>query len=76
MDLILKDRYKINNLNQGITLKEALDGVAYSASINIVETKELSKVGISKGDKIKLIDDNNIVFSGVIWDLSKSKKSK
>lgn len=76
MDLILKDRYKINNLNQGITLKEALDGIAYSASIDIVETKELSKVGIFKGDKIKLIDGNNIIFSGVIWDLNKNKKSK
>ena len=76
MDLILKDKYKIKKLNQGITLRESIDGIAYIADINILETKELKHIGISKGDNIKLIEGNVRIFNGVIWELDKSKKSK
>lgn len=76
MDIIFKDKYKINNLNEGISLKEAIDGIAYEANISIIETDKLSSIGISKGDSIKLIEGNVTVFNGVIWDLGKSKKSK
>ncbi len=75
MDLILKDKYKIKNLNQGITLREGIDGIAYIADINILETKNLINIGISKGDNIKLLDGNNKIFNGVIWDLDRNKNS-
>lgn len=75
MDLILKDKYKIKNLNQGITLRESIDGIAYIADINILETKKLTEIGIAKGDSIKLLDGNKQVFCGIIWDLNRDKKS-
>lgn len=76
MDIILKEKYKINNLNEGVELSEALDGIAYSANIDIVETKQLTNIGIAKGDKITIIDGDTTVFNGVIWELSRNKKSK
>jgi hypothetical protein len=82
VDLILKNKYKIQILSESITLKEAIDGIAYTLSISLIETNELKNIGIAKGDSIELFDkayDNRQyiqIFSGVIWDISKNKKSK
>ncbi|ASN68295.1 putative XkdQ-related protein [uncultured Caudovirales phage] len=82
MEVILKSNYKIQNLVEEITLAEALDGIAYTASIKLMQTEELKKIGINKGDSIKIIDisaesnKNTVIFNGVIWDKSYSRKTK
>lgn len=82
MDLVLKNKYKIQILSESVTLKEAIDGIAYTLNISLMETEELKNIGIAKGDSIEIYDylfvSNNYeqVFSGVIWDISKNKKSK
>lgn len=82
MDLVLKNKYKIQLLSESVTIKDAIDGIAYTLNISIIETEELENIGIAKGDSIELFDyefgSSNYaqVFSGVIWDISKNKKSK
>lgn len=82
MDLILKNKYKIQLLSESVTLKDAIDGIAYTLNISIVETDDLDNIGITKGDSIELFDyefrtgNYAQIFSGVIWDISKNKKSK
>ncbi|MHB9946423.1 XkdQ [Clostridium botulinum] len=81
-NIILRNKYKINNLIEGIQLSEAIDGIAYTATINLVETEELKKLGIAKGHNIEVYDidfetkKNKQIFKGVIWDIDKSRKSK
>lgn len=80
--IILRNKYKIDSLSEGIQLSEAIDGIAYTANINLVETEELKKLGIEKGHSIEIYDidfetkKNKQVFKGVIWDMDKSRKSK
>lgn len=80
--IILKNKYKIENLNEGITLSEAIDGVAYTATIKLVETEELKRLGVLKGDNIKIIDTHyelkkpTVLFEGVIWEKNSSKKNR
>lgn len=82
MDLILKNKYKIQLLSESVTLKDVLDGIAYTLDITLVETNELKNIGIVKGDSIELFDyefgSGNYaqIFSGIIWDINKSKKTK
>lgn len=81
-NIILRNKYKIDNLIEGIQLSEAIDGIAYTANINLVETEELKKLGIAKGHNIEVYDidfetkKNKQIFKGVIWDIDKSRKSK
>lgn len=81
-NIILRNKYKINNLIEGIQLSEAIDGIAYTANINLVETEELKKLGIAKGHNVEVYDidfetkKNKQIFKGVIWDIDKSRKSK
>ena len=56
--IILKDSYKVEKLNEGIYLSEAIDGVAYSATVKLVETNELKNIGLVKGDSIVISDVN------------------
>ncbi|MFN1843189.1 hypothetical protein ACK2FW_09185 [Clostridioides difficile] len=56
MKIILNGKYGIANFNEGITLSEAIDGVAYKMDVSLVEPKQLQDIGIKKGDKIVLID--------------------
>lgn len=87
MELVLKNKYKIQNLNEGISLKESIDGIAYTMDVNLVETQELKDIGIAKGDSIHLYDyefsthvigqqSYTKVFDGIIWDINKSRKTK
>ncbi|MCW6075465.1 XkdQ [Clostridium sporogenes] len=80
--IILRNKYKIDALTEGIQLSEAIDGIAYTANINLVETEELKKLGIAKGHNIEVYDidfetkKNKQVFKGIIWDIDKTRKSK
>lgn len=82
MQVILRNKYKIDTLINSITLTEALDGIAYTANIKLVETEELKRLGITKGNSIKIIDisadtnKNTIIFNGIIWSKNSSRKSK
>lgn len=67
---------------EGIQLSEAIDGIAYTANINLAVTEELKRLGIAKGHSIEIYDidfetkKNKQVFKGIIWDIDKSRKSK
>ncbi|HBF7624484.1 XkdQ [Clostridioides difficile] len=82
MKIILNGKYDIANFNEGITLSEAIDGVAYKMDVSLVEPKQLKDINIKKGDKIVLIDiayeskKEEIIFDGVIWETRRSEKSK
>jgi hypothetical protein len=82
MDLVLKNKYKIQIVSESVTLKDAIDGIAYTLNIALVETKELKDIGVVKGDSIELYDyaydDKSYtkIFCGVIWDTDKDKKNK
>lgn len=81
MDLILKNKYKLHNIAEKCTLKDSLDSIAYTMSISIMETDELRKIGIKKGDSIQLFDYEikgayAQIFSGVIWDISRNRKTR
>ncbi|WP_077723597.1 XkdQ/YqbQ family protein, partial [Clostridioides difficile] len=56
MKIILNGKYDIANFNEGITLSEAIDGVAYKMDVSLIEPKQLQDIWIKKGDKIVLID--------------------
>lgn len=82
MELVLKNKYKIQILSESVTLKEAIDGIAYTLNISLIETQELESIGINKGDSIELFDNEfdsgsyTQVFNGIIWEINKNKKSK
>ncbi|HBG7675689.1 TPA: XkdQ [Clostridioides difficile] len=82
MKIILNGKYDIANFNEGITLSEAIDGVAYKMDVSLVEPKQLKDINIKKGDKIVLIDiayeskKEEIIFDGVIWETRRNEKSK
>ena len=80
--IILRNKYRIDILSEGIQLSEAIDGIAYTANIDLIETEELRKLGIAKGHSIEIYDidfetiKNRQVFKGVIWEVNRSRKSK
>ncbi|HCQ6203830.1 TPA: XkdQ, partial [Clostridioides difficile] len=82
MKIILNGKYDIANFNEGITLSEAIDGVAYKMDVSLIEPKQLQDIGIKKGDKIVLIDiayeskKEETIFDGVVWEARRSEKSK
>ena len=46
--ILIKDKYKVQTLNEGISLSEAIDGVSYTAIVKLVETQELKNIGFKK----------------------------
>ncbi len=48
MKIILNGKYDIANFNEGITLSEAIDRVAYKMDVSLVEPKQLQDIGIKK----------------------------
>lgn len=82
MELILRNKYKITLTAESGTLKESIDGIAYTLNLSLINTDEFERLGISKGHSIELYDyafntKNKIrIFSGVVWDINKSKKTK
>ena len=41
MELVLKNKYKIQILSESVTLKEAIDGIAYTLNISPVSYTHL-----------------------------------
>lgn len=82
MELILRNKYKITLTIENGTLKESIDGIAYTLNLSLINTKEFENLGIAKGQSIELYDyafnskDKVRIFSGVVWDINKSKKTK
>lgn len=82
MNIILNDKYEIKNVSEGVSFNEAIDSIAYTATVKLVETDEVKNIGIKKGDKIKIKDisfetkKEITIFNGVIWDVNTSKKNK
>ena len=82
MELVLKNKYKIQILSESVSLKDSIDGIAYTLNLSLVETDELKAIGIAKGDSIELYDyeyektNYAKVFNGIIWDISNNVKSR
>lgn len=82
MNIILNDRYKIEGVSEGVSFSEAIDNIAYTSNVKLVETDEIRSIGIKKGDKIKIIDESFetkkdiTIFNGTIWDVNTSKKNR
>ncbi|WP_010295860.1 XkdQ/YqbQ family protein [Clostridium senegalense] len=82
MELILRNKYKITLTAESGTLKESIDGIAYTLNLSLINTKEFESMGVSKGQSIELYDyafntKNKVkIFSGIVWDVNKSRKTK
>lgn len=80
--VIFKEKYKIENLVDGVSLSESIDGIAYTANINMVETEELKKLGVVKGSPIEIWDTDFetkkqvLIFKGMAWEINRSRKTK
>lgn len=80
--IIVKDNYIVDNLNEGITLSESIDGVAYKATVKLVETEQLKSIQLVKGNGIEIWDTDfqtkkSIrIFKGIVWEVTRSRKSK
>lgn len=82
MRIIINEKFNIAKFNEGITLDEAIDGIAYKVDISLIEAKALADLKIKKGDRIQILDTefdttNEInIFNGIVWETKRSEKSK
>ncbi len=82
MELVLKNKYKIQLLSEEATLKESIDSIAYTLNLSLIETTELKNIELAKGDSIQLYDyrfnsnEYKKIFDGTVRDISGSKKNK
>ncbi|NFO86074.1 XkdQ [Clostridium botulinum] len=82
IELVLKNKYKIQLLSEETTLKESIDSIAYTLNLSLIETDELKNIGLVKGDSIQLYDcmfnsnEYKKIFDGTIRDINGSKKNK
>ncbi|OSA97773.1 UNVERIFIED_ORG: XkdQ [Clostridium botulinum] len=82
IELVLKNKYKIQLLSEEATLKESTDSIAYTLNLSLIETDEFKNIGLVKGDSIQLYDymfnsnEYKKIFDGTIRDISGSKKNK
>ncbi|MBN1058537.1 XkdQ/YqbQ family protein [Clostridium botulinum] len=82
IELVLKNKYKIQLLSEEATLKESIDSIAYTLNLSLIETDELKNIGLVKGDSIQLYDymfnsnEYKKIFDGTIRDINGSKKNK
>lgn len=82
MDLVLKNKYKIEGLSLSGSLKESIDTISYTMNFEILKNYALAnKIGLTKGDSIEFYDkgfwskENKKIFSGVIWTINESDKT-
>lgn len=81
IDIIAKDTYKVGNLNEGVSLSESIDSIAYTAQIKLLETDELKNIQVVKGNAIEIWDtafnsnNNTRVFKGIVWEKQRSRKN-
>lgn len=69
--VILRGNMNLKNLKLKISLSETVDSIAYTANIQTVIPKEMSKnLSLMEGDSIEIIKNKTkeTVFKGVIWD--------
>ncbi|WP_315081237.1 XkdQ [uncultured Clostridium sp.] len=82
IELVLKNKYKIQLLSEQGTLKESIDSIAYTLNLTLVETDELKNIGLVKGDSIQLYDymlnsnEYKKIFDGTVRDINGSRKNK
>lgn len=82
INIIAKDIYKIGNLNEGVSLQESIDSIAYVATVKLLETDELKNIGFVKGNAIEVWDtafnsSNDVrVFKGIVWEREKTRKDR
>jgi hypothetical protein len=82
MNVILNEKYELKNVNEGITLQESLDSIAYSATIILLDTDELRKLNIKKKDRLRIVDIHaeknqpTNLFDGVVWEVVRSRKNR
>lgn len=83
IELILKNKFKIQGLSLSATLKDSLDSIAYSLDLDILKNYTLANdICLTKGDSIELYDygfwskENKSIFSGVIWSVDSSDKTQ
>ncbi len=82
IELVLKNKYKIQLLSEEATLKESIDSIAYTLNLSLIETDELKNIGLVKGDSIQLYDymfnsnEYKKIFDGTVRDINSSKKNK
>ncbi len=82
IELVLKNKYKIQLLSEEATLKESIDSIAYTLNLSLIETDEFKNIGLVKGNSIQLYDymfnsnEYKKIFDGTIRDISGSKKNK
>ncbi|BDR81015.1 XkdQ/YqbQ family protein [Clostridium tetani] len=81
-DIIFKDKYKIENFNEGIQLSESIDGIAYTVNIDLIEIDEFKKLGLVKASPIQIWDTDYetkkqvLLFKGMAWGVNKSRRDK
>lgn len=69
--VILRGNMNLKNLKLKISLNETIDSIAYTANIQMVVPKEMSKnLTLMEGDSVEIIKNKTkeTVFKGVIWD--------
>ncbi len=82
INIIAKDIYKIGNLNEGVSLQESIDSIAYVATVKLLETDELKNIGLVKGNVIEVWDtafnsSNDVrAFKGIVWEREKTRKDR
>lgn len=82
MELIIRNKYKITLTVESAILKESIDGIAYTLDLSLINTSEFEGLGVAKGQNIELYDyafnskTKIKIFSGIVWDINKSKKTK
>lgn len=84
IDLVLKNKYKIEGLQLSGTLKESIDTIAYTLDTTIVKNYELAnEIGLTKGDAIEFWDypfsnsaNKKRMFCGIVWTNNESDKTR
>jgi hypothetical protein len=82
VSIIAKDNYKIGNLNEGVSLQESIDSIAYTATVKLLENEQLQSIQLVKGNAIEIWDtafnsSNDVrVFKGIVWERDKTRKDK
>lgn len=80
--IILNGQYDITDLNEGVTLSESIDGIAYTANIRLASTGELEKLRPDVMNTIEVIEPNfetkkdETIFSGIVWDIIDSRQKR
>lgn len=83
MDLVLKNKYKIEGIQLNGTLKESIDTIAYTLDTTIIKNYELvNSIGLTKGDALEFWDysynntNKKRFFCGAVWTNNENDKTR